>query len=59
MRKPLGVAVGAGEINEETDEQLSTAQEEVKSLRARIQKLEEENADLRAQTTQVLSNDAP
>jgi len=39
-----GVAVGAGEINEETDKQLAEAQAEVRSLRTRVQELEQEIA---------------
>jgi hypothetical protein len=39
-----GVAVGAGEINEETDKQLAEAQAEVRSLRSRVQELEQEIA---------------
>lgn len=52
-----GVAVGAGEINEETDKELWEAREKVKALQNRVQQLEEENTQLQTRATDPTAAD--
>jgi len=47
-----GVAVGAGEISEETERKLADAQEELAKTRARLKRTLEENAQLRTKIPQ-------
>jgi len=46
------VAVGAGEISEETERKLADAQEELAKTRARLKRTLEENAQLRTKIPQ-------